>query len=64
MLVSEEISDDLGNIISFYLPNVTSRELFYFLLLWAQRICLKLDHDIFISFLQIYSSLFILFCFV
>ena len=64
MLVSEEISDDLGKRIYFYHPNVTSRGLFYFLLVWVQIKGLKLDNDIFISFLQIYSSLFILFCFV
>jgi len=63
VLISEEISDDLGNRISFYHPNVTSRGLFYFLLLWVQRKSLKLDNDIFISFLQIYSSL-ILFYFI
>jgi len=64
VLVSEEISEDLGNRISFSIQNVTSLGLFYFLLLWVQRNGLKLDHDIFFSFLQIYSSLFILFCFV
>jgi hypothetical protein len=59
--VYEEIFDDLGNRISFYSPNVTSRGLFYFFLLWVQRKGLKLEKDIFISFLLIYSSLFIVF---
>jgi hypothetical protein len=64
VLFSEEISDDLWNRISFHRPNVMSRGLLYFKLLWVQRRGLKLDHDNFTSFLLIYSSfLFYLFVF-